>query len=98
MDEVASALSASDGECCTVTQKVQEASHSVSDSDDEQIPDPAIPPAFSTTELAMVQACYKKLHSAFRSAVAYRFTNAAGVDLIEPEPAKMHTPSLSAIA
>ena len=75
----ASALSASDGECCTVTQVVQEASLSVSDSDDEQIPDPAIPPAFSNTELAMVvQACYKKLHIAFRSAVAYRFTNAAG--------------------
>ena len=33
----ASALSASDGECCTVTQVVQEASLSVSDSDDEQI-------------------------------------------------------------
>ena len=74
----ASALSASDGECFTVTQIVQEASHSVSDSDDEQIPDPAIQPAFSNTELAMVQACYKKLHIAFRSAVAYRFTNAAG--------------------
>ena len=43
-----------DGECCTVTQIVQEASHSVSDSDDEQIPDPAIPPAVSNTELAMV--------------------------------------------
>ena len=50
----ASALSASDGECCTVTQIVQEASHSVSDSDDEQSPDPAIPPAFSNTELARV--------------------------------------------
>ena len=37
----------------------------------EQIPDPAIPPAFSNTELALVvQACYKKLHIAFRSAVA----------------------------
>ena len=66
----ASALSASDGECCTVTQIVQEASQSVSDSDDEQIPDPASPPAFSNTELAMVQACYKKLHIAFSSAVA----------------------------
>ena len=71
----ASALSASDGECCTVTQIVQEASHSLSDSDDEQIPDPAIQPAFSNTELVMVQACYKKLHIAFR---ADRFTNAAG--------------------
>ena len=74
----ASALSASAGECFTVTQIVQEASHSLSDSDDEQIPDPAIQPAFSNTELAMVQACYQKLHSAFRSAVAYRFSNAAG--------------------
>ena len=42
----ASALSASAGECFTVTQIVQEASHSLSDSDDEQIPDPAIQPAF----------------------------------------------------
>ena len=74
----ASALSASDGDCCTVTQKVQEASHSVSDSDDEQLPDPALPPAFSTTELALVQVCSKNLHFAFRSAVTHGFTNAVG--------------------
>ena len=60
-----------------MTQIVQEASYS-SDSGNEQVPHPAIPPAFSNTELAIVQACYKKLYSAFRSAVAYRFTNAAG--------------------
>ena len=66
------------GNCWTVTQKVREASSGVSDSDDEQVPDPAIPPAFSNGELLVVQTYYEKLHDAFRSAVVHRFTNAAG--------------------
>ena len=73
----ASLLEAS-GECLTVTQRVREASTSVSDSDDEQVPDLAIPAAFSSCELFTVQTFYKILHSAFQSAVARRFTNAAG--------------------
>ena len=66
------------GKCCTVTQKVREASSGVSDSDDEEVPDPAISPAFTDSELLAVQMYYEKLCSAFRSAVVRQFTNAAG--------------------
>ena len=66
------------GKCCTVTQKVREASSGVSDSDDEADPDPAISPAFTDSELLAVQIYYVKLCSAFRSAVVHQFTNAAG--------------------
>ena len=63
------------GKCCTVTQKVREASSGVSDSDDEEVPDPAISPAFTDSELLAVQMYYEKLCSAFRSAVVRQFTN-----------------------
>ena len=66
------------GKCCTVTQKVREASSGVSDSDDEEVADPAISPAFTDSELLAVQTYYEKLCSAFRSAVVHQFTNAAG--------------------
>ena len=66
------------GKCLTVTQKVREASSGVSDSDDEQVPDPPISPAFTNSELLAVQIYYKKLWNAFGSAVAHQFTNAAG--------------------
>ena len=68
------------GKCCTVTQKVREASSGASDSDDEQVADPAIPPAFTDSELLVVQTYHEKLCSAFRSAVVHvhHFTNAAG--------------------
>jgi len=66
------------GKCCTVTQKGQEASSGVCEMDDEQIPDPAIPPAFTDSELLVVQTYYEKLCSTFRSAVVHQFTNAAG--------------------
>jgi len=66
------------GKCCTVTQKVREASSGASDSDHEQVADPAIPPAFTNSELLAVQTYHEKLCSAFRSAVVHHFTNAAG--------------------
>jgi len=48
------------------------------DSDNEQVADPAIPPAFTDSELLVVQTYYEKLCSVFRSAVVHHFTNAAG--------------------
>ena len=73
----ASMLDAS-GECLTVSQPVRKATDGVSDSDDEQLPNPAITPAFSERELWYVQEHYEQLHSTFTSAVEHHFTNAAG--------------------
>ena len=93
------------GKCWTVTQKVREASSDVSDSDDEQLPDPAIPPAFSNSELLFVQSYYEKLHNAFRSAVVHRFSNAPGKMffyhlaefILVLRPNKQHMPYTSAL-
>ena len=78
----ASLLDAS-GTCLTVSQPVRKATTGVSDSDDEQLPDPEITPAFSACELWLVQKCYKDLHRAFVSAVEHHFTNAAGKRLFQ---------------
>lgn len=48
------------------------------DSDDEQIEDPPIPPAFTAEELGAVDGDYQKLRAAFESALWYHFGNAAG--------------------
>ena len=50
---------------------------SAPDSDDEQIYDEEIPPSFTNTELAVVEACHKRLNSNFVSALTHHFTNAA---------------------
>ena len=61
-----------------IIQHVRNHTDSVPDSDDEQIYDEEIPPSFTNTELSVVKACYKRLNSNFVSALAHRFTNAAG--------------------
>ena len=61
-----------------IIQHVRNHTDSVPDSDDEQIYDEEIPPSFTNTELSVVEACYERLHSNFVSALAHRFTNAAG--------------------
>ena len=66
------------GECHTIQQHTRPASTAVADSDDEQVPDPAIPPAFSDDELVVLNYLYPDLWSFFQNAKASNFQNAAG--------------------
>ena len=67
------------GQCHTFTQVVQPATLSASDSDDEQVPDPEIPPAYTEAELSVLNHIYsKKLWPCFQEAVRHHFQNAQG--------------------
>lgn len=66
------------GECHTIQQHTQPASFSLSDSDDEQLPEPEIPPAFSDRELTVLNYLYPRLWKSFQNAKAADFQNAAG--------------------
>ena len=57
-------------------------STAVSDSDDEQVPDPEIPPAFSETELGVLDFLYHALWLAFGEARRKNFQNAVGKDFL----------------
>ena len=66
--------------CHTIKQFPRPASTAVSDSDDEQLPDPEIPPAFSKSELVVLNCLYHALWLAFREARRKKFQNAVGKD------------------
>ena len=69
----------STGQCHTITQVVQPASLSVSDSDDEQVPDPERPPAFTEAELIVLNHIYSmQLWPCFQDATRHHFQNAQG--------------------
>ena len=66
--------------CRTIQQRTRMATpaDAVGDSDDEQIPDIAIPPAFSEYELSALNYVYPSLWRSFHTAKDKKFQNAAG--------------------
>ena len=69
----------STGQCHTITQVVQPASLSVSDSNNEQVPDPERPPAFTEAELSVLNHIYSmQLWPCFQDATRLHFQNAQG--------------------
>ena len=65
--------------CHLITQKGRPATTADADSDDEQCPDPEIPPAFTSVELALVNDTYENdLWAWFQKAFLKNFKNAAG--------------------
>ena len=66
------------GDCLGIIQYVRSRTDFDPDSDDESIEDQEIQPSFTGTELPVVAECYQKLNSNFVSAMAHRFSNAAG--------------------
>ena len=65
--------------CHLITQKVRPATTADADSDDEQCPDPEIPPAFTSVELALVNDTYENdLWAWFQKAFLKNFKNAVG--------------------
>ena len=54
-----------------------------SDSDDEQIPDPAILPAFSDTELPVVKVLFKKFFNTYTRAMIIGLYNCVGKQFLE---------------
>lgn len=49
------------------------------ESDDEQIEDPPIPPAFTADKLCVVDSDYQRVREAFESALCCHFVNAVGI-------------------
>lgn len=66
------------GPCHLITQFVRAATTSEPDSDDEQIADVEIPPAFSNDELVALNAFYPYLWCSFQNAKKKQFQNAMG--------------------
>ena len=65
--------------CHSITQVVRSATTTDADSDDEQVPDPEIPPAFTQEELIVLNHIYyTSLWPCFQRAVSKRFQNAQG--------------------
>ena len=65
--------------CHIITQVVRHATTTDADSDDEQVPDPVIPPAFTQEELAVLNDTYCNfLWPCFQKAVSKKFQNAQG--------------------
>ena len=65
--------------CHIITQVVRRATTTDADSDDEQVPDPVIPPAFTQEELAVLNDTYCNfLWPCFQKAVSKKFQNAQG--------------------
>ena len=67
------------GQCHTITQFVRGPTHSDPDSDDDQVTDQVIPPAFCTEELAVINSHYFRfLWGSFKAAKVKGFQNAMG--------------------
>ena len=65
--------------CHSITQVVRSATTTDADSDDEQVPDPEIPPAFMQEELIVLNDIYyTSLWPCFQRAMSKRFQNAQG--------------------
>ena len=66
--------------CHTIKQFPRPASTAVSDADDEQVPDPELPPASSEPELGVLNFLYHALWLAFGEARRKKFQKAVGKD------------------
>ena len=65
--------------CHLITQVVRRATTTDADSDDEQVPDPVLPPAFTQEELTVLNDTYCNfLWPSFQQAVSKKFQNAQG--------------------